>query len=462
MNLPMLQELEAELLEQGYSKSYARRLAGELMDHAIESAQDQSVSTDDDRIEELSRRLGPTDKLVQAVNHYRELDPIPKRYPFLCFVALPVIALNLLILVVLNLLYSWLPDSNSNYRILTAQSWNFLYYGMLATGPIAAVFLSRRYRVPPVYVFLSVVVLSASSLFGTVVATCSQSSSTFIHSEWAIRWQQLIIPAASVLVVFVAARWSPGLQYKHSNATNVMYWIRQFDAKVAFGYSVILVALLFGSQMLIDSSLQSLKKHPVDNLVESFNSDTFRVGRAFEVLRSGAIEFDPQQQNKIDVLISDLDKQVADNFERMKECDTSWKRERADEDLRIASVQAFDTVSSILSPDQIDFIRIESLRSVGWMAVFDHEVRQSIDLSAFQFERFKDEYLASIKRQNRLYSKWRKANMDDRKLIEDEIKENRSLQKSKFAAILSAEQSSAFRRYLNLEDNVGSEITLLR
>ena len=462
MNLQMLQELEAELLEQGYSKSYARRLAGELLDHAIESAQNSSAQMDTVNADNIGACIGSTKVIVNAVNQFQELDPVPRKYPFLCFVAVPVIALNLLILVVLNLLYSWLPDSSGAYKVWAAQSWNFLYYGLLALGPVAAVVVSRRYRVPQVYVLLSVAVLSISSLFGTVVATCSQSSSTFVHSEWGIRWQQLILPGLSTIMAGVVSFLMTKMKRRRRASFGVRGLFNQFDAKIAIGYSVIFVAMLMGSQILIDWSLDSLRSHPVDNLVTSFNSDTHRVGRAFEVLRSGSIELDPAKQHQIDILIADLDRKVSENFERLQNCESDRQRNLADEELRSASIQAFQAASKHLTMDQLDKIRLESLKRAGWMALFDDEVRDTLELSAFQFERFKDEYLASIKRQQKLLANWRKASAEGKKQIEQDINDNRLFQKSKFASILSTQQSTAFRRYLHDGEPTQSDFTVMQ
>ena len=442
MSLQTLQELESKLISQGYSRRYAQRLADELLDHSLEMAQDQSGHGEEnvDASLLLPPEIGTIEVLTEAVKAHQELDPLPRKFPFAFFVLVPVVMFNLWQGIFLTFIY----ESNLPQPLFTVGLTNAVYYLSLTLLPLLGLWATVRYRIPISYLLLLTLGLALSSLFGTTAVTCRQTQSVFVHSGWGFHWWQFLLPILSLSLGLIAFRHSFVEFPDESGVKSARS--RQHQTILITRNIVLFAFLLVVSGEFVTQTLERVRKHPVDNLIQGFNSEDARGGRVLAALKNRKLNLEESKANQIQRI---LEHQAAALRQIYRQQDSTqhlaWKEKIAA--ANEISSQAFLQVKELLNEDQIHELERSMLKQFGWQAIFHKEVRNHIDMTAYQFLRFKDVHLSVIQRNQRLRARYRDASEQEKAEITKEITELKSKTDQQYAAILTDQQIEKFDRY---------------
>ena len=257
MNQPILQELEKKLLVKGYSRRYAQRLVGELTDHWTE-INTESEGEQSTALKESTERIGELAILLEAIEEYRELDPLPRKYPQIYFVIFPAVLLCSLMILWLYTVNQWIPQQLDESRFYVTKIWNVVHVTLLLALPLAGWGYARRYRVPGVYVALMTLLLICSTFFSLASARCVQSGGLFIYSGWISgSWFSLIPMVVFICGLLLSARCGARDSHHRLNRANLLGSCDRLLVAV-----LIAVVSVLGARYLIIRSLHDVKKHP--------------------------------------------------------------------------------------------------------------------------------------------------------------------------------------------------------
>lgn len=201
-----LKQLRISLINQGYSRRYARRLAEELDDHgrcvANESLPEGSTIED-------SGRIGSVAGIAAAVHQRPELRPLPHRRPLTIFIVLPVFILFLFSLATLQAFqfvaeshFSG-PDTAQLALVAGTQqtaAWASLWMACLAG------FMAAQARVSLLFPAATGIAVSAIAAYQIDIGFCALSQSMVCFPHWQLDSRQIGLTAAALCLGFAASR----------------------------------------------------------------------------------------------------------------------------------------------------------------------------------------------------------------------------------------------------------------
>lgn len=450
MNRHQLDELQTELLSQGYSRNYIRRLVEELEDHCYATIADSSIQTDDDEENELDlERLGTREALVEAVRGQEALLPWPKRYPVLFYSLIPGIMMMLLTFLSMLAAHNWLIGSSRELRAVSVQWIQGLQYLVIAVVPMVTVWATLQYRVSMIYALVSVGLACLSSLFTTGVAQCGENASPFVFSKWGFDLFRFSLPLVSCIAVVAIVRLVShvDLQFSWTNIRPSRF------VQMAIVIAILATGFCFGVKRIGDVS----RPHSLDGMMEKYVLGWARAHRLMEILSypnvMRELKATEEQVAKADAIIKDCAQKRTESYQRINsfqslssESEIRAKTDAEKAEVNRLMIKAAENLKKVFSSDQQERIREIVYQAENYNLLFLPEVRNEIDMTKYQLEYFKSLRLETQLEFQTIRRKYSRATDEEKPKRWDELIQFRSGALQLCESMLTDRQSKQLNR----------------